>query len=217
MAGRRPSDLTLYVRLLREARPHWPLVGALFLLSLLSTPIALLMPLPLKIAIDSVLGSGPFPASLQALLPAAILGSQTALLLLATAAVLAIAVCDQLQKLGVSVLGTYAGEKLALEFRAKLFRHVQRLSLSYHDSKGAADSTYRIHWDAASIQWVAVYGVTPFLSAALTLAGIGYVTATRAWRAGLVARGVVPPGAYNPSLGRGRPRARRVDEKPPGT
>ena len=213
MAGRRPSDLTLYVRLLREARPHWPLVGALFLLSLLSTPIALLMPLPLKIAIDSVLGSGPFPASLQALLPAAILGSQTALLLLATAAVLAIAVCDQLQKLGVSVLGTYAGEKLALDFRAKLFRHVQRLSLSYHDSKGAADSTYRIHWDAASIQWVAVYGVTPFLSAALTLAGMCYITATVDWRLALVALGVAPPVLYIMSVARGRLRTGWMNTK----
>ncbi len=213
MAGRRPSDLTLYVRLLREARPHWPLVGALFLLSLLSTPIALLMPLPLKIAIDSVLGSGPFPASLQALLPAAILGSQTALLLLATAAVLAIAVCDQLQKLGVSVLGTYAGEKLALDFRAKLFRHVQRLSLSYHDIKGAADSTYRIHWDAASIQWVAVYGVTPFLSAALTLAGMCYITATVDWRLALVALGVAPPVLYIMSVARGRLRTGWMNTK----
>src|SRR5258708_15759761 len=107
MAGRRPSDLTLYVRLLREARPHWPLVGALFLLSLLSTPIALLMPLPLKIAIDSVLGSGPFPASLQARLPAAILGLQTSLLLLATAAVPPIPVSDPLPNQTLPSLGTH--------------------------------------------------------------------------------------------------------------
>src|SRR5258707_15830543 len=102
MAGRRPSDLTLYVRLLREARPRWPLVGALFLLSLLSTPIALLMPLPLKIAIDSVLRSGPFPATLQALLPPPILPSQTALHLLPTPTGLAIAPCHPLHKLGDS-------------------------------------------------------------------------------------------------------------------
>src|SRR5258708_11034127 len=197
MAGGRPGGVRLYLRLLGGAGPRWPLVGALFLLSLLSTPIALLMPLPLKIAIDSVLGSGPFPASLQALLPAAILGSQTALLLLATAALMSMAMCDQLQKLGVSVLGTYAGEKLALDFRAKLFRHVQRLSLSYHDIKGAADSTYRIHWDAASIQWVAVYGVTPFLSAALTLAGICYIPPPLDLRLALPARGVAPPLSYN--------------------
>jgi ATP-binding cassette subfamily B protein len=213
MAGQRPSDLTLYVRLLKQARPHWPQIGALFLLSLLSAPIALLMPLPLKIAIDSVLGSEPLPPSLQALLPASILGSQAALLVLATAAVLAIALCDQVQKLGVSVLGAYTGEKLALAFRARLFRHVQRLSLSYHDIKGAADSTYRIHWDAASIQWVAVYGVTPFLSAALTLAGMCYITATLDWRLALVALGVAPPVLYITSVARGRLRTGWMNTK----
>ncbi len=206
MRGQGPSDLTLYVRLLREARPHWPLIGALFLLSLVSTPIALLMPLPLKIAIDSVLGSGPLPALLQALLPASVLDSQAALLVLATTAVLAIALCDQLQKLAVSVLGTYTGEKVTLDFRAKLFGHVQRLSLSYHDIKGAADSTYRIHWDAASIEWIAIYGVTPFLGAALTLAGMCYVTATLDWRLALVALGVAPPVLYITAVARGRLR-----------
>jgi ATP-binding cassette subfamily B protein len=207
MAAQRPSDLTLYLRLLREARPHWPLIGALFFLGLLSTPIALLMPLPLKIAIDSVLGSEALPAALQRLLPAGILGSPGGLLMVAAIAVLGIALADQLQRLGVSVLGTYTGEKLALEFRAKLFRHVQRLSLSYHDTKGAADSTYRIHWDAASIQWVAVYGVTPFLSAAMTLAGMFYVTAALDWRLALVALGVVPPVFFITSVARGRLRS----------
>src|SRR5712671_1526474 len=193
MAGRRPSDLTLYVRLLKEARPHWPLIGALFLLGLLSTPIALLMPLPLKIAIDSVLGSEAPPAALQMLLPSSVLGSPGSLLLLATIAVLGIALADQLQRLAVAILGTYTGEKLALDFRARLFLHVQRLSVSYHDTKGAADSTYRIHWDAASIQWMAVHGVTPLLSAAMTLTGMFYVTAMLDWRLALVALGVAPP------------------------
>jgi hypothetical protein len=35
---------------------QWPLVAALFLLSRMAMPLALLMPLPLKIVIDSVLG-----------------------------------------------------------------------------------------------------------------------------------------------------------------
>ena len=30
-----------------------------------------------------------------------------------------------------------------LDFRGELFRHVQRLSLAYHDRRGTADSTYR--------------------------------------------------------------------------
>ena len=65
------TDLTLYRRLWRQARPYRPHIGGLFLLGLLSTPLALLTPLPLKIAVDSVIGSHPLPRFLDALLPAA--------------------------------------------------------------------------------------------------------------------------------------------------
>jgi len=207
MAAQRPNDLALYLRLLREVWPLWPLIVVLFLLNLLATPIALLLPLPLKIVIDSVVGSEPLPAALQRLLPGGLSGSPSGLLLLAAAAVFVFALLDQLQRLTVSVLGAYSGERLALEFRAKIFRHVQRLSLSYHDTKGAADSTYRIHWDAASIQWVTLYGVTPFLGATMTLAGMLYVTALLDWQLALIALGVAPPVFLIMSVARGRLRA----------
>jgi ATP-binding cassette subfamily B protein len=207
MAARRPNDLALYLRLLREARPHWGLIVLLFLLSLLATPIALLLPLPLKIAIDSVFSSEPVPAALQRLLPAGLLGSPNTLLAVAAVAVLVFALVDHLQRLSVSILGTYAGERLALEFRAKIFRHVQRVSVSYHDTKGAADSAYRIHWDAASIQWVMLYGVTPFVSAAMTLAGMLYVTAVLDRQLALVALAVAPPVFLITSVARRRLRA----------
>src|SRR5207249_4335833 len=51
------GDVVLFRRLLSQARPYWPHVAALFLLSLLSSPLSLLTPLPLKIAVDSVIGS----------------------------------------------------------------------------------------------------------------------------------------------------------------
>src|SRR5206468_680986 len=53
---------------------------------------------------------------------------------------------------------------------------VQRLSLSYHDSKGSTDSTYRIQWDAQSIQYVMIDGFVPFITSGCTLALMLYVT-----------------------------------------
>ena len=55
---------------------------------------------------------------------------------------------DSVQSLWSDLLQTYAGQKLAQDFRGILFRHVQRLSLSYHDMRGTADSAYRIQYDA---------------------------------------------------------------------
>ena len=54
------------------------------------------------------------------------------------------------------LLETYTSESLVLDFRARLFSHVQRLSLSYHDTKGSSDSVYRIQYDAPSIQYTLV-------------------------------------------------------------
>src|SRR6266852_9965115 len=53
------ADHVVYARLLGEARPYWPHIAGIFLLSLLSTPLALLLPFPLKLAVDSVIGANP--------------------------------------------------------------------------------------------------------------------------------------------------------------
>jgi ATP-binding cassette subfamily B protein len=184
-------DVVLYRRLLREARPYWAHIAALFLVSLLATPVALLTPLPLAIAVDSVVGSHSLPGFLEAV--AGPLGhSDTGVLAMAVLLLLAVAVLNQFQ-LGVTdVLGTYVGERLVLRFRARLFRHVQRLSLAFHDTRGTADSIYRIQYDAPAVQWIAIYGVTPFVSAALTLAGMIVVTARVDWRIAAVALTIAP-------------------------
>ena len=39
------------------------------------------------------------------------------------------------------------------------------------------DSTYRIQYDAPAIQWMAVDGFIPFVSAGLTVAGMIYIIA----------------------------------------
>jgi ATP-binding cassette, subfamily B, bacterial len=212
-APRRYTDLTLYSRLLREARPYWGHIATLFVVGLLATPIALLTPVPLKIAIDAITGSDAIPAALDPLIPASFAASASAVLLVAAGLLVAVALLNQLQKLVNSVLGTYTGEKLLLRFRARLLRHVQRLSFSYHDSQGTADSVYRIQYDAASIQWVAIYGVTPFVSAALTLVGMIYITGRIDWQLAVVALTVAPVLFIITWLYRRRLRARWREAK----
>ncbi len=193
MVAASPTEFALYRRLLRLAQPYWPHLAGLFLLSLLASPLALLTPLPLKMAVDSVVGSHQqIPGPLAALLPVAVTRSQTAMLVVAAVLFVLIALLTQLQQLGNSVLSSYTGEKLVLDFRIRLFAHVQRLSLLYHDAKGTTDSTYRIQYDAVSIQNIAVNGIFPFLTAAITIASMIYVTARIDWQLALVALAVSP-------------------------
>jgi ATP-binding cassette, subfamily B, bacterial len=195
MATARYSSLTLYRRLLRQARPYWPHIAGILLLSLLSTPLALLTPLPLKIAVDSVLGSQPLPGFLGMLWPAGVTRSASAMLALAVSLTVAIALLSQLQALASSVFQAYTGEGLTLDFRAQLFRHVQRLSLSYHDTKGTSDSTYRIQYDASAIQYIAIDGAIPCVIASVTVVSMLYIILRLDWQLALIAL-VVSPVLY---------------------
>jgi len=69
----------IYRQLLGEARPYWPHLLLLAVVSLLATPIALFTPVPLKIAVDSIAGGAPVPAFYRAVLPPAVLNSVTGL------------------------------------------------------------------------------------------------------------------------------------------
>lgn len=170
------SAKEIYGRVLRQARPYAPHITGILVLSLASTPLALLAPVPLQIAVDSVLGPHPLPPVLTSLVPGGLAAPGSALLLVAVLTVL-IAVLSGLRGIANGVLRTYTGQRLAQDFRGDLFRHAQRLSLAYHDERGTSDSTYRIQYDAPAVQWIAVDGVIPFVGSVVKLVTMIYVTA----------------------------------------
>jgi ATP-binding cassette subfamily B protein len=187
------TDRALVRRLASELRPFRLQIGGLFLLSLLATPLTLLVPVPLAVTVDTVLGSKSLPNFLDAIAPAAIEDSKAALLVAAAAMFVLIALLLQLQSMASVVLRAYTGERIMLDFRTRLFRHVQRLSLSYHDARGVSDSTYRIQYDATAVQYVATEPLSTFVTAAFTLTAMLYVTARIDWKLALVALAVAPP------------------------
>jgi len=183
---------SLHRRLVRQARPYWAHLSGIFLLSFLSTPFALLSPLPLKIAVDSVLDNHPLPRFLNDWLPSGLTQSPNGLLVLAVVLLVGVAVLTQLRDFANALLTAYAGEQLLRGFRAQLFRHVQRLSFSYHDTRGTADSSFRIQNDAVSVQKIIVDGVVPFFTSIFTFLSMIYVTARISWQLAIVALTVSP-------------------------
>jgi ATP-binding cassette subfamily B protein len=191
--GSRPAEgNVINRRLWQEVRPYcWHLI-ALFLLGLLGTPLALLTPVPIKIAVDSFIDSRPLPGFLDTLLPATIKGSDGGLLVLAAVLLVVLALLNQVREFATSVLTAYAGERMLRGFRAKLFGHVQRISLSYHDSKGTADSVYRIQYDATALPNIFISGIIPFASSAITFISMIYVTARINGKFALIGLAVSP-------------------------
>jgi ATP-binding cassette, subfamily B, bacterial len=192
MATTRASQQTLSRRLLHQVWPYWPYIAGIFLLDLVAMPLALLGPVPLKIAVDTVVGSQPLPPLLRGLLPAPETHAKLLLLGVAAGLLVFIVFLTHLQALGSYVLRTHTGEWLTLHFRALLFRHVQRLAFAFHDARGTADTIYRIQYDAPSIQWLTIHGVIPLLTSAITLLSMIYVTACLDWQLALVAMSIIP-------------------------
>jgi ATP-binding cassette, subfamily B, bacterial len=192
MEKRTYSDLVLFKRLLLLARPYWPHIFGIFLLDLLKGSIVILSPVPLKLAIDSVVGNHPIPGFLDAVTPESVENGKTALLFLAAGLLLLIPLLSKIQGLATQMLTLWTGEKLVLGFQAEIFRHAQRLSLSYHDAKGTADAAYRIKNDAPSIKYIAIDGVSPFVTAAITLVTMLYITIRLDWQLAMIPLSVSP-------------------------
>lgn len=207
-----PSDLALLRRALGEARSYRQRIVALFALSLLAAPLALLGPVPLKMAVDNVLGSQSLAGFSSALIPGWFQASPSRLLWLAAALQVLIVLLIQLQSATSSVWTTSIVERLSLEFRARLLQHAQRMSFAFHDERGTADSIYRIQYDAPAISNLAVMTMIPFITSAFTLVAMVYVVVTIDWQLAVVAL-AISPALYLLARGyqqRMRPRYREV-------
>ncbi len=216
MRDPRHHDLAILCRLLLMARPYWVHILGLLLLNLCSSPLGLLYPLPLKIAVDSAIGSNPIPRFLDPFLPAAATQSKAAVLAAAVILLMVVALLTHLQSLAAVLLRTYVGEKLVLDFRSRLFRHAQRLSISYHDRRGTTDSLYRIQYDTAAIQYISIDGILPFITASFTLFAMLYVVMRIDWRLAIVALIISPvlfllSQTYRPRLRRHSRAAKNLE------
>jgi ATP-binding cassette subfamily B protein len=171
------SPQSVWRRLWIFVKPYrWKLVLTFFI-ALLATPLSLLAPWPLRIAVDSVLGNHPMPGVLTAPIIWFGLSSVAARLIFVCALLVAITLLMYLQGLLSWRVQTWLGEKMVLNLRASLFSHAQRLSLAYHDRTGTSDSVYRIQYDAQSLQFVVISGLIPLALSAITLCGMIVVTA----------------------------------------
>lgn len=213
MTSLKYTDASLYARLFVYARPYWLHIGAILLLGLLATPLLLLNPVALKIAVDSVVGSEPLPGYISPLVPDRWEGSKTSLLIVAAVLQVLVVLVYQVQQLATYVIRSRAGEGLTLGFRTMLFHHVQRLSLLYHDMKGTADSLYRIQHDAPAVREITMNSVVSFVSSAVMLVATIVVIIRIDWQLALVALTVSPFlfvwARYFNSRMRGRYRAAR--------
>ena len=186
------ADLSTLRRIIFQARPYWGRIVIVGLLTVLGAPLAMLTPVPLMVAVDSILNGQPLPTMLAAMVPEAMTGSFGSLLIVTAFMVVVFAVLLQLQIAGANLLRAYTGERLTLDFQAELLDQAQRLSLAYHDSKGSADSVYRVQNDAQAFQRIVIITLPTLFTSSATVLGMLAVTAWLDWTLALVAATVSP-------------------------
>jgi ATP-binding cassette subfamily B protein len=148
-------------------RPHKRLAVVSLVLMAASAGMALLAPWPLAILLDTVLGNKRLPS---------LIGWLDGL---STYQLLAIAVISGLVftalEHGLAVIDNYVNTKLdqsmVLDLRSDMFRHAQRLSMAYHDSKQMGKLMFQINTQAAAVGAVTV-SIPPLLQSVLTLVGM---------------------------------------------
>jgi len=165
--------MTMWRRAVSDARPDAKPLFGLIVLSLTAAPLALLLPVPLKLAVDSGINNLPVPAWLATVLPT----DASAGTILAVAAVLQVVIVMlwQAQIAAVNVASKAVSENMTLRARGQLLAHAQRLSFAFHDARGTSDSIYRIQYDSPSLAFVAVYTFIPLGSAVLTFGSMLFV------------------------------------------
>jgi ATP-binding cassette, subfamily B, bacterial len=155
-------------RLLKRFRPYLrrqqALVAGGFAALFAEVALRLLEPWPLKYVIDHLLGGSTAAAG-----PG--LGGEQ-LLVAAALAVVVLAGARALTAYMSTVGFALAGQRVLTEVRGDLFRHLQRLSLDFHNRARGGDLTLRVIGDVGMVRDVVVTAALPLLGNVLILLGM---------------------------------------------
>ena len=186
------SAFGLCLRAMAYFRTHWQLLSVGLLLTGLGIGTELLKPWPLKFIIDTVLvDDAPGSAIDQTIL--AWLGTNKSTLL----AALCVGILTIYLSAGtLNLVSKYLLVKVSLrvltQLRCDLFRHLQRLSLRFHDRNRIGDSLYTLNTNIYSIQGIFCDGFVPVLEASVTVVGMVVIMLGMDWQLTLLSVATVP-------------------------
>jgi ATP-binding cassette subfamily B protein len=194
MAGSRPDTITkalpglrrVLTRFAPHLRPHRPLLAGATAALIGATLMRLLEPWPLKFVIDRVVpstvagGGGSGIAIIDALDPMTLL----ALCAISLVAVIGLRAAFQyLATIGFAIVGN----RVLTEVRGVLFRHLQGLSLAFHNRARTGDLTTRLISDVGMLKETMVTAALPLAANVLVILGMLGVMLWLDWQLALIA------------------------------
>ena len=150
------------VRVTNYLKPHVGLAVAAVVSVLLVTLVNLLVPWPMKLLIDNVLGEYPLPAFLNFKY---LVENPYVLMLLVVGSGFLIVLVQNTVNVFREYVNTRLKLKITLDFRGELFRHAQRLSLAFHDKTYSGKIVYMLNSQSNAVAGLIL--TIPSLSQAL--------------------------------------------------
>ena len=163
------------VRLLAYVRPHWQRMVLALLLMLLASGLTLTTPYLIKVAIDEHMRRGDLAGL-----------SQVALL--TAGAFIGIYITSAVQR----YLIAWVGQRVLATLRERLFRHLQALSLGYHDRHIVGVTISRVISDVSVINDLLSQGLVVLIGDTVVLVGIVVVMLSMSPRLALLTFLVLP-------------------------
>jgi len=158
------------LRLLRYAARRWSGLLIVLAIMLLKTGMEVLKPLPMKILVDNVLNGQPLQgvtSRIVEILPGA--ASAEGLLTWSVAATILLFFLSWALGLASSYANIGFGQRMIYDLAEDLYRHLQRLSLGFHNRKSVGDLIRRVTSDTSSVSTVVNGALLPVAASVFSL------------------------------------------------
>lgn len=193
-------------RFRRELYPHWRSLLGAAICSLAYSAATLAEPWPLKWIFDNVLDDEPFSTRLP-WIDSIVGADRTRILVAAAATILVLALLRSVLYFYQRILTTKTAQEVVAKVQRRLFAHLQRLSLSFHNRNRTGDLLTRVTGDVAALREVMVSTLLYFATEGFILAGLVVMMFVLEWRLALVTALVLPAILLFSGLYSGRIRA----------
>ena len=180
------------VRLARLVRPYWKSFIVAVLAVLGDTATNLLQPWPLKMVFDNVFRAKPLAPGLATPIAAVFGPGREGVLYFALAATVALVILSGLCTFIQSFVMVRVASEVLFNLRRRLYWHILRLSLSFHEGRRTGDLSKTLMNDGQYVQEMIASGALDFAVSMLTLVGMVVVMFLLNWRFALIALSITP-------------------------
>lgn len=184
--------MRFYLRAISYFRAYTVEIFLSLVLIALSTSFGLLIPFPMAIFFDSVIGTVQPQNWIYRLFFWAAPDSKVGQIMALAGIMLGLRICQELLGMGQTLLNIRIGYGGLMRVRCELYRKLQELSLAYHKSQPQGDAIYRLSYDTYGFHTILNVLVQTVLVSAVTLVIMSWIMLSMNWRLTLIGLSISP-------------------------